>query len=322
MNTNKISANYLYLPERDDEEIRPLWSVIIPTYNCAHYLKETLQSVLQQDLGAEKMQILVVDDCSKKDDPEAVVKEIGKGRVEFIRQNQNVGKVKNYETGLLKSNGHLIHLLHGDDKVLNGFYKEMTVLFEKSSMAKAAFCRSVYIDERGRWKGMTGMIQDQGGVVENLEGKLYVEQQIQTPSMVVKREVYEILGTFDRRLDCMEDWEMWIRIANRFPIAHTNQVLAGYRVHSNNATYETLSNGVALKTHKKLFDIIDEYISPHVRKKYFKARNRKQSEFLIFSLFLIKHQISIKEKYVIIRRILSLNPNLKTIFRAMKGLLK
>ena len=43
---------------------RPKWSVMIPTFNCANYLRQTLESVLAQDPGPEQMQIEVVDDCS------------------------------------------------------------------------------------------------------------------------------------------------------------------------------------------------------------------------------------------------------------------
>ena len=81
---------------------------MIPTYNCANYLRETLTSVLAQDPGAEIMQIEVIDDCSTKDDPQAVVEELGKGRVIFYRQPQNVGHTKNFETCLTRSRGKLI----------------------------------------------------------------------------------------------------------------------------------------------------------------------------------------------------------------------
>ena len=50
------------LPPVPAGEARPFWSVMIPTYNCAVYLRETLASVLAQDPGPDRMQIEVVDD--------------------------------------------------------------------------------------------------------------------------------------------------------------------------------------------------------------------------------------------------------------------
>ena len=125
MVNSEVHQHYLKINQITDEVKRPLWSVLIPTHNCAHYLRETLQSVLAQDPGEAIMEIIVVDDHSTKDDPEAVVKEFGQGRVQFIRQEKNIGKVKNYETGLTASRGRYIHQLHGDDLVYDGFYSEM-----------------------------------------------------------------------------------------------------------------------------------------------------------------------------------------------------
>ena len=86
-------------PVLDDVQ-RPLWSVVIPTYNCANYLKATLASVLTQDPGPEVMEIIIVDDHSTKDDPEAVVNEYGQGRVKFYGQPKNIGKSSNYAFGI------------------------------------------------------------------------------------------------------------------------------------------------------------------------------------------------------------------------------
>src|SRR5918912_1129900 len=95
--------------------VRPFWSVMIPTYHCARFLRQTLESVLAQDPGSESMQIEVVDDGSTLDDPEKVVKDVGQGRVAFYRQPQNVGHTKNFETCLKRARGKVVHLMHGDD---------------------------------------------------------------------------------------------------------------------------------------------------------------------------------------------------------------
>lgn len=313
-----MQANFIKLQPIDMDAVRPFWSVIIPTYNCANYLKETLESVLQQDPGENHMEIIVVDDHSTKDHPETVVQELGKGRVQFIQQKENVGKVKNYETGLQASKGTYIHLLHGDDKVRPGFYAEMEEVFKQFPDAGAAFCRSIYIDEQSRWTGMTGMVQDTEGIVPDMAAKLYTEQHIQTPSMVVKREVYEELGTFDRRLNCFEDWEMWIRIANSYPVTVSNQVLALYRSHSANATHQTFQDDSALQTHKLACDIIDGYIQPDIKQKNMRLRSQKQAVFLLLSYKKQKSKLKLVIKFKMIKKILRDSFSLKTIYHLIR----
>ena len=308
----------LKLPQLALDVKRPLWSVLIPTHNCAYYLKETLQSVLAQDPGEASMEIVVVDDYSTKDDPEAVVKEYGQGRVQLIRQEKNVGKVKNYETGLTASKGRYIHQLHGDDFVYNGFYKEMEALFNANPTAGAGFCRTNYIDSQSRIKGVTGMIQDNEGIVPDILEKLYTKQYIQTPSMVVKRAVYETIGCFDRRLNCMEDWEMWIRIANNYPIAASNKVLAAYRSHHDNATNKTFKNGTALKTHQLICDLVDSYIDPSVKKNCSKIRNQKQAAFWLLSYSNVKNKLNTPQRLKFIRKVLSKSFSLRVMYRLFR----
>ncbi|MGI4728441.1 MAG: glycosyltransferase family 2 protein, partial [Janthinobacterium lividum] len=102
---------------------RPLWSVMIPAYNCISFLGDTLKSVLVQDRGEAVMQIAVVDDCSTDGDVAALVEAIGKGRIQYFRQEQNSGSLRNFETCLNRAKGQWIHLLHGDDRIENGYYQ-------------------------------------------------------------------------------------------------------------------------------------------------------------------------------------------------------
>lgn len=239
---------------------RPLWSVMIPTYNCAKYLQTTLESVLAQDPGADIMQIEVVDDCSTKDDPEAVVAEVGRGRVSFYRQPQNGGHTKNFATCLQRSRGHLIHLLHGDDCVRDGFYNKLQQAFTQNPQIGAAFCRHLNIDEYGHWQAISPLEQQTSGILDNWLERIAVQQRIQTPSIVVRRDVYEKLGAFDHRLSWTEDWEMWVRIAANYPVWYEVEPLALYRVHSSSNTARYICTGEALRDAHRAIEIFQSYL--------------------------------------------------------------
>lgn len=246
---------------------RPLWSIMIPTYNCAHYLRETLQSILAQDFGSASPQIEVVDDCSTKDDPEAVVREVGQGRVGFYRQPGNGGHTRNFETCLERSRGILVHLLHGDDAVRPGFYAAMGGAFAARPEIGAAFCRHIFINGDGLWLELPQALRTSAGVLENLPELLAVEQRIQTPSMVVRRATYEDLGGFDRSLSWAEDWEMWARIATSYKVWYDPAPLALYRVHSTSNSSGHSKSGETMRDLDRLFTILAGYIGSPKGKK-------------------------------------------------------
>lgn len=241
---------------------RPMWSVMIPTYNCAKYLRKTLESVLAQDPGREHMQIEVVDDCSTEDDPQSVVDDLGLGRVSFYRQSQNVGLVRNFETCLLRSKGRLIHQLHGDDYVREGFYSEMEKVFGLHPEVGATFCRSIYTNQEDQWLSFSDLLLEDRGVVKNFAELQAVKQRIQTPSMVVRREVYENLGGFDRRLVWTEDWEMWTRIAMNYPIGFSPEPLAVYRRHRASSTTHKVVSGENVRDVARCIGITTSYFQP------------------------------------------------------------
>jgi hypothetical protein len=254
---------------------RPLWSVMIPTFNCAAYLRETLASVLVQDPGAELMQIEVVDDCSTRDDPEAVVDEMGGGRVAFFRRSQNGGHRANFRTCLERSRGRLVHLLHGDDLVAPGFYRKLQAGFEVAPNAGAAFCRHVFVDEGGAPMLTSQPERSESGLLEGWLERIAVRQLIQTPSIAVRREVYETLGLFDDRLSWVEDWEMWARIAAHYPVWYEAEPLALYRMHGSSNSDRHRRSGENLRDVRRAVRLIQPLLPP-------KARRRVRRESLRF----------------------------------------
>lgn len=212
------------------DEHRPLWSVMIPVYNCAEYIPAAIESVLVQDLGEVFMQIEVVDDASTDSDVEEMVRELGKGRVRYFRHRENVGSLRNFETCINRSKGKLVHLLHGDDRVKPGFYQKMTKLFERYPESGAALCNFNLIDASGKRSHDYSKLSKTEGILKNGFLRIAMLQPIQYVTMVVRREVYEHLGSF-YGMPYGEDWEMWVRIARYYSIAYTPEILAEYRFH-------------------------------------------------------------------------------------------
>jgi glycosyltransferase involved in cell wall biosynthesis len=244
---------------------RPLWSVMIPSYNCTIYLRETLKSVLAQDMGEEHMQIEVVDDASTDADVAQVVALIGGGRVQYYRQPANVGSLRNFETCLNRSRGQLIHLLHGDDRVVAGFYAQMTQLSQQYPEAGAVFCHYASIDETGK-RTYTPPLFAKRGVLKDWLIRTAKRQYIQYASIAVRREVYEKLGSF-YGTNYGEDWEMWVRIARYYPVAYTPEVLAEYRGHADSISAEKARLGHVLPDLAQVITRIEQHLPEADRKR-------------------------------------------------------
>jgi len=207
----------------------PTWSVMIPAFNCAKYLRGTLQSVMSQALPAADMQICVVDDCSTMDDPEAVVREVGGGRVEFFRQPRNVGVTRNFNECVRRARGTLLHLLHGDDFVLRDFYSHVADAASRHPECGLFFTRAFFVDETGAIDDLTPRLKhlESGGTSLS---PITAGCPVQTPSVVVRRTAYERAGMFDESLVHTADWEMWLRGTALCGALAINEPLACYRV--------------------------------------------------------------------------------------------
>jgi glycosyltransferase involved in cell wall biosynthesis len=295
---------------------------MIPTYNCATYLRATLQGVLAQDPGPDRMQIEVVDDHSTEDDPAAVARVLGADRIAFFRQPRNLGVSGNLNSCLERSRGRLIHLLHGDDGVRGGFYTRMQQAFQARPDIGAAFCRQIFMDAAGRWLSVSALEQDASGVLDDWLIRLASEQRIMTPSMVVRREAYEHLGGFDPRLICSEDWEMWVRIAASYPIWYEVEPLALYRMHSNSNTGRHLRNADDIRYTRRAIEIFAEHLEPKISRGIVRRAKRTYALAALSTAESLLRQSDIRAATAQAREALMLSPSSRVLRRALRTLLR
>ena len=318
MNDRIPSEPPVIKPVSDLTAPRPLWSVMIPSYNCIHYLKQTLESVLAQDPGQAIMQIEVVDDSSTDGDIGALVNEVGKGRVKYFRQEKNRGSLRNFETCLNRSEGQLVHLLHGDDMVRIGFYKEIESLFTHHPEIGAAFTNCTFINEHGvESKPFDSRLPAKAGVIDNFVEMIARSQYVQTPAMVVKRSVYEKLGGFFA-VHYGEDWEMWIRIAAYYPVAYSPEKLALYRGgHTSSITGNFVLSGQNVKDIARVIDIVQDYLPGNKKKELKRSAKRNFSIAYAGASNRIYHQQR-KSAFIQAREALKLSVNVRSLYWVMR----
>jgi len=244
---------------------RVTWSVMIPAYNCSKYLGDTISSVLQQDLGEDEMQIEVIDDCSTDADVKALVEQLGNGRVTYYCQKENAGSLRNFETCINRARGKYVHLLHGDDRVLPGFYAGIQNEFRIFPEAGAVYSAWRTIDESGSIVAERAEPVKKAAILEQSLLKLARLNLIQYVSIVVKREVYEKVGSF-YAARYGEDWLMWVTISKSFPIVFLPQMLAEYRLHKTSITSDSLLTGEHFDDIKKIFSLTQSQLPPERQK--------------------------------------------------------
>jgi len=264
----------------EDSALRPLWSVMIPVYNCIQTIEETLRSVLIQAPSEDQMQIEVVDDASTDGDVKQLVEQIGKGRIKYYRQPVNAGSLYNFETCINRAKGQIVHLLHGDDRVRNGYYEKIGELFEAYPHAGAAFCRYAAIDGESKVLWDHGKEMPEKGFLADWLNKIASQQRLQYCTISVKREVYEKLGGY-YGVTYGEDWEMWVRIAAHYPVAYTPEILAEYRVHSNSISHRAFLDASHVRDMRWVIKNIQKWL-PEETKKTFRKNAGKQ--YAVYSL--------------------------------------
>ena len=208
----------------------PTVSVLIPSYNHAHFVTAAVNSALAQT--HPDVDIIVIDDGSK-DNTAEVVATFG-DKVNYVYQeNQGLSAARN--TGIRHARGEYIALLDADDLWDPEFIEESLKVIEQNPKVGLTYSWWSHIDENGDPMPEPGFFNQRGHLLETFAVRNYFPPV----AVLVRKNLVEEAGGFDEKLFALEDWDLWFRIAaNGWEFDCVPQVLALYRRHSNNMTLD------------------------------------------------------------------------------------
>ncbi|MEJ5166724.1 MAG: glycosyltransferase, partial [Thermoanaerobaculia bacterium] len=173
-------------------------SVIIPTYNRKEFLKETLDSVLKQK-EVEK-EIIVVDDGST----DGTYEEIKNYPIRYFFQ-ENKGPASARNLGILASKGKFIAFLDSDDLWLEDKLSLQLKFFKENPEYLIVHTNEIWIKDG---KPLKQLKKHKKGGGDQFERSL--ELCVISPSSVlIKRELFDLVGLFDESFPACEDYELW-----------------------------------------------------------------------------------------------------------------
>ena len=243
----------------------PKVSVIIPTYNGQRYLADTIESVLAQSMP--DLEVIIIDDGSTDNTPGLVQDFIKRNqRVRYFRQERKgVSAARN--RGISESRAKFIAFIDHDDLWLPEKLEKQLALFDADPGIALVYARTMIINELGRPKGMVGgLVRPQRG---NCFEKLLEGNFIPLSSAVVKKDALVALGVwFVQDLEMLEEIELFLRLAYSFRIDYCGQILAQWRMHSDNDS--RLRRNLMIKE----YGVILERLSLHIPDFEIKYRNQ------------------------------------------------
>jgi len=202
----------------------PLVSVVIPCYDQARFLPEAIESVQAQSYP--HLELVVVDDGSHDNTSEVAARYPG---VRLVRQ-ENAGLSAARNTGLRHTNGAYLVFLDADDRLLPNALADGLAAFAEHPEAAFVAGRYRTIEAGGREISEFPMAELGKDPYETL---LLGNIIAMHGAVMYQRLTLQAMGGFDPSLDACEDYDVYLRIAPRMPIATHDGLVAEYRRHGS-----------------------------------------------------------------------------------------
>ncbi len=200
--------------------MKPLVSIITPSYNQARFLEAAVQSVLKQDYAP--IEYILVDGGST-DGSQELIKKYQNDLAWWVSEADR-GQADAINKGFRKARGEIIGWLNSDDLYLPGAIREAVELFNRNPEVGVVYGDAVSADAEGRL--LNELRFDQWGVQDFLQFKIICQ-----PAVFMRRKIVEKVDFLDPDYHFFLDHELWIRLARETDFLHVDRIWAVSRYH-------------------------------------------------------------------------------------------
>ena len=245
----------------------PLVSIILPTFNGSRYIRESIQSCLDQTHA--HLELIIMDDGSR-DNTVQIIRSFQDPRLKLISLEKNQGHIHALNQGFAVSQGEYLTWTSDDNYYAPQAIKRM---LEELTGSKADFVYSRYnvIDESGNILRQ-GRSEDPAYLdIDNCVGGCFL----------YRRKVYETIGDFNQDAFLAEDYEYWLRVRAKFKMQKIDVVFYSYREHPQSLTGVNKEEKVQEQVQR-----IRKRFLPFYKRLYFYVKQRLRRIKPILPLFL------------------------------------
>jgi glycosyltransferase involved in cell wall biosynthesis len=186
----------------------PRASIIITTYNRPERLRRAIASAFTAARDAE---IIVVDDASSNETAQTCESIVGVRHVR-VERNQGVAGARN--VGLIASRGEFITFLDDDDLRLPKSLDDQIEVLSKSPAAMFCYAQAIPQDDAGNRQPPFPMACPEGDIFHELLTRNFIP----CGTVVFRRECLARVGLLDDSIPRIDDWDLWLRITELFPV--------------------------------------------------------------------------------------------------------
>ena len=197
----------------------PKVTVVLPTYNGAKCIRQSIDSCLNQTY--KNIELIIVDDGSTDKTPK-IIKSYKDKSIKYVRHEKNKGLPHALNTGFANSTGEYLTWISDDNQFLPNAIEEMANCFAENEDVDLVYADYwAYYQETGK-KELRKMPDKLNLKKENDVGACFL----------YTRRAYKNVGDYDPRYELVEDYDYWIRICKRFNSIHHPHPLYIYTEHS------------------------------------------------------------------------------------------